>query len=69
MYESELDFLAKIEYEGLDYCLDGYGLKSTDCPPGRVRDAYAKLERIIQSSEYQEALREWNELFEALYHA
>lgn len=46
------DFLEVINSEGLDYALNYYGLKSEDCPPGEIRDAYATLERIVQTEEW-----------------
>ena len=67
MYDSVEDFLMKIENEGLDYALDGYGLRSADCPPGEVRDAWETLERLNNSQEFKNARRTIEKAIEKLY--
>lgn len=55
-YKSEEDFLSKVDYEGgPEEAIVNYGIKSEDCPPGNIRQAFAVLEKIFNSIEYRNA--------------
>lgn len=46
---TEADFLSKIEYEGGIFEAIHYGLKASECEPGKVRDEFQKIEDAIKS--------------------